>query len=102
YLTSFVTIEDILKILILSSIIIFVIGTINTTSIFPSYVSGLQAIYYFDILVRSGTFLPIWFLLLPSVTYWATKKYKRRTRYLAAALALAAAVVIYLVAPSVL
>lgn len=102
FLMSFVTIEDILKILILSSIIIFAIGTINTTSIFPSYVSGLQAIYYFDILVRRGAFLPVWFLLLPSVTYWATKKYKRRMRYLATALALLVAVVIYLVAPTVL
>jgi len=101
FLTSFVKIEDVLKILGVASVIIFVLGLLNTRSVFPSYVYGLQAVYYFDVLVRNGTFLPIWFLLPPSLAYWATKKYKRRIRYLTSVIALFIAVIVYLVAPTV-
>ncbi|MCK4335458.1 MAG: hypothetical protein KAW40_01910 [Candidatus Aenigmarchaeota archaeon] len=101
FLTSFVKIEDALKILGVASIIIFVLGLLNARSVFPSYVYGLQAIYYFDVLVRKGAFLPIWFLLLPSLAYWATKKHKRRIRYLTSVIALFIAVIVYLVAPTV-
>jgi len=99
-LKSFVSIEDILKIVILSSIIIFVIGLFNTTSIFPNYIPGLQAIYYFDIFVKRGAFLPVWFILLPSLAYWITKKKKRMTRYVSSLVALVIAAIVYLVAPT--
>ncbi len=102
FLSSFVTIDDFLKILIMSSVIIFVIGLLNTRSVFPSYVYGLQAIYYFDVLVRRGALLPLWFLLFPSVAYWMTKKYNRRTRYLALFISLLIAIIVYLIAPTVL
>jgi len=100
-LASFFKIEDILKILGLSSIIIFIIGTLNTTLLFPSYIPSLKIIYYFDALVRRGAFLPVWFLLFPSLAYLATKKYKRNVRYLTSIFALIIAVIIYLAAPKI-
>lgn len=101
FFASFVKVEDALKILGAASIIIFVLGLLNIRSVFPSYVYGLQAIYYFDVLVRKGAFLPVWFLLPPSLVYWATKKYRRRIRYLISVIALFIAVIVYLVAPTV-
>jgi WD40 repeat protein len=100
-IASLFAIEDVLKIIILSSIIIFAVGTFNTYSVFPHYISNLHAVYYFDMLVRRGAFLPVWFLLLPSVTYWLAKKNSRRIRYSAPIISLLIAAVIYLVAPTI-
>nr|MCK4930071.1 hypothetical protein [Nanoarchaeota archaeon] len=99
FFASFVKVEDVLKILGITSIIILIVGIINPRLAFPYYVSNLKIIYYFDALVKRGSFLPIWFLLLPTLAYWMTKKSKKGVRYLASALALAIAVVVYLLAP---
>lgn len=101
HITSSIGIGDVLKILAVSSIIIFFMGLINTAMVFPQYIPNIQVIYYFDVLVRNGAFLPIWFLLLPSLAYWVMGRHRGRTRYLTSVVILAFATLIYMFAPGV-
>lgn len=103
-LYSYVNIRDILNLLGVASIIILVLGLLNPKMVFSSFIPGLKLIYYFDALVKRGGFLPVWFLLLPSLGYWIAKKYKKKkkTRYLASIIGLVIAIIVFVLAPEII
>jgi outer membrane protein assembly factor BamB len=97
---SFASIDDLMKILFAYLVAIFALAAAYPRIVFPNYVPGAQAIYYFDFFVRKGALMPLWFLLPAGLAYWATKKYDKKKRYIICLLVEIAAVAVYAAAPS--
>jgi len=101
FLSSFMKASDALALILFASAIILILGIVNPKIVFPHFISNLKIGYYFDILVKRGALLPIWFMLPPVLTFWAMKKKKIWLRYLVSLVALIMAIAIYFLASGV-
>jgi len=91
--------EDLAKLILISCAMIFVLGALNVHSVFPRFIPGLKPVYYFDLLVRKGALMPIWFIAPPAASLMLTKRYGKMQRLAVAIAVLLVAAAIFFMVP---
>lgn len=69
-----VRIEDLLQILLIATVVLIATAIIKPDLVGPSYGTGPPLTAYFDVFVRYGRFIFIYFTLIPILILWLVKK----------------------------